>query len=124
MPRLDFREAAPDGVELPLLFLNVDFDRISDDVVRASACGLRQALELSFDGGCQADAYGCAACVSHTHKLARYLPAVNLCVPRETVHALHKILSFTLHPFLNSSIIFTNCSNRYPESCGPGEASG
>jgi hypothetical protein len=124
VPRLDFREPAPDGVELPLLFLNVDFDRISDDVVRTSARGLRQALELSFDSGCQADAYGCAACVSHTHKLARYLPAVNLCVPREEVHALHKMLSFMLHPFLKSSIIFTNRSNKYPESCGPGEASG
>jgi hypothetical protein len=122
--RLDFREPAPDGVELPLLFLNVDFDRISDDVVRTSARGFRQALELSFDSGCQADAYGCTACVSHTHKLARCLPAVNLRVAREAVHALHKILSFTLHPFLKSSIIFTNRSNKYPESCGPGEASG
>jgi len=124
VPRLDFREAAPDGVELPLLFLNVDFDRISDDVVRTSARGLRQALELSFDSGCQADAYGCTACVRHTHKLARCFPAVNLCVAREEVHALHKMLSFMLHPFLKSSIIFTNRSNRYPESCGPGEASG
>src|SRR5207249_4631877 len=64
-------EPAPNRLELPLLFLNVDCDGVGDEVVRASAGGLRQPVQLSPDFGGQPHADRSASCVSHAHKLAR-----------------------------------------------------
>ena len=47
------------------------------------------------------------------------LPFILYPLPFTTYYSL-----FTIHFFLNSSIILANLSKRYAESCGPGEASG
>jgi hypothetical protein len=47
--RLDLRNAALDGLKLPLLFLNVYLDRIGNEVVCAPSGRLREAVELPFD---------------------------------------------------------------------------
>ena len=59
MTRFDFCESATDGLELSLLFLNVNLDGVSDEVVRAPARGLGQSVQLPLDSGCEADADGC-----------------------------------------------------------------
>ncbi|HTS71120.1 MAG TPA: hypothetical protein VMO17_19255 [Terriglobia bacterium] len=44
MPCIQFREPSTNGLQLPLLFLDVDLDGVRHKVVRASAGGFRKAV--------------------------------------------------------------------------------
>ena len=76
VPRFDFRKAAANGLDLLLLFLDVDLDCVGNKIVRTSSCGLRQPLELALDFRSQTNTHRGGSCVSHAHKLARSLRIV------------------------------------------------
>lgn len=78
MTRFDFCKSTTDGLELPLLFLKVNLNRVGDEVVGTPAGSLGQPVQFSLDCRCEADADGCASCASHEHRLARCTDSVNL----------------------------------------------
>jgi len=71
MTCLDFCESTTDGLDLPLLFLNVNLNGVGDEVVRAPARSLGQPLQLLLNPRRETDANGCSSRVSHEYKLAR-----------------------------------------------------
>jgi len=71
MAGFDFREPTTNGFELPLLFLNVNFNGIGNEEIPASPGRPRQPRKLPSDFRREANAYRRRACVSHTHKLTQ-----------------------------------------------------